>query len=219
MCPKRQVFLPNPCRAPCANSGLAELIARIIRAAPELLLDAQELVVLGHALRAAWRASLDLACLQAHDEVGNEGVLSLATAVGDHHTPALRRAVHAGGNGLRDGADLVHLQQQRVHGLLLFAVGDALRVRHQEIITNDLHCVAHLLHHLCVRVPMVLVEGVLDGHDGVLRRDRLVELHHLVLGLDERGVRVVHLEAEIVGLVLRDIELRGGNVHRELHLA
>lgn len=41
----------------------------------ELLLNAQHLVVLGETLRAAWRASLDLADAQADGEVADERVL------------------------------------------------------------------------------------------------------------------------------------------------
>mmetsp|Transcript_36428 Transcript_36428/g.104772 ORF Transcript_36428/g.104772 Transcript_36428/m.104772 type:complete len:338 (-) Transcript_36428:138-1151(-) len=66
---------------------------------------------------------------------------------------------------------------------------------------------------------MVLVEGVLDGHDGVLGAHVLVELHHVRLGLDERGVRVVELEAQVVGLVVGVPELGGGDVHGQLDLA
>ncbi len=50
-------------------------------AAAQLLLDAQQLVVLGHALGAAGGTGLDLAGVQGHGQVGNGGVLGLAGAV------------------------------------------------------------------------------------------------------------------------------------------
>src|SRR5262245_40971182 len=52
--------------------------ARVARAAPQLLLDAQELVVLGHALAARRGARLDLTHVQRDRQVGDEGVLGLA---------------------------------------------------------------------------------------------------------------------------------------------
>jgi hypothetical protein len=55
--------------------GRAETFAREDRLAAELLLDAQQLVVLGRALAAAWCARLDLACGQTHRQVRDSGVL------------------------------------------------------------------------------------------------------------------------------------------------
>ena len=60
------------------------------RVGAELLLDAQELVVLGHTLGTRRCTRLDLADAKSNDEVGDEGVLGLARAVGDHDTPAVR---------------------------------------------------------------------------------------------------------------------------------
>src|SRR5699024_7001528 len=45
---------------------------------PKHLLDAQQLVVLGHALRAGRGAGLDLATIAGHGEVGDGRVLGLA---------------------------------------------------------------------------------------------------------------------------------------------
>ena len=55
----------------------------------DLLLNAEELVVLAKTLRAARGAGLDLLAVEANDEVRNEAVLRLARAVGDHDPPAL----------------------------------------------------------------------------------------------------------------------------------
>merc|ERR1719331_1410499 len=68
--------------------GHAEAVARVDGRRAELLLNAQQLVVLGEALGAARRASLDLARLEANGEVGDERILSLARPVRRHHTPA-----------------------------------------------------------------------------------------------------------------------------------
>ena len=62
-----------------ANAARAEVGCR----APELLLDPQQLVVLGDAVRASGRARLDLAAVGRHREIGDGRVLGLAGAVGD----------------------------------------------------------------------------------------------------------------------------------------
>ena len=50
-------------------------------AVAQLLLDAQQLVVLRHTLGAAGCAGLDLAGVQGHGQIGDGGVLGLAGAV------------------------------------------------------------------------------------------------------------------------------------------
>lgn len=61
--------------------GVAEVLAGVLGRGAELLLDAQDLVVLGETLGAARRTSLDLARRQAHHQVGDECVLSLTRPV------------------------------------------------------------------------------------------------------------------------------------------
>ena len=56
----------------------------------EYALDAEQLVVLRHTLRASRSTSLDLSGTQSDNEVGDDGVLSLTAAVRDHDTPAIR---------------------------------------------------------------------------------------------------------------------------------
>src|SRR5215207_11034932 len=54
---------------------------RVARRVVELLLDPQQLVVLGHPLGARRRAGLDLAAVRGYGEVRDGGVLGLAGAV------------------------------------------------------------------------------------------------------------------------------------------
>jgi hypothetical protein len=68
--------------------GLAEVLTGIDGVASELLFDAEELVVLGQALRAAGSASLDLTSAETDNNVGNGEILGLTGAVRDHDTPA-----------------------------------------------------------------------------------------------------------------------------------
>lgn len=110
--------------------GVTEVLAGILGSRAQLLLNAEDLVVLGEALRTAGRASLDLASGESHHQVGDEGVLSLTGPVRDHGTPAVALGQEVGLNGLCDGANLVHLQQQAVARLLFNAGLDALGVGH-----------------------------------------------------------------------------------------
>ena len=52
--------------------------AGVLGGVEQLVLYAQQLVVLGHALGAGGSAGLDLACVHAHDQVCDSGVLGLA---------------------------------------------------------------------------------------------------------------------------------------------
>merc|ERR1719409_353813 len=79
----------HPCSQPPARSSRAtEVHPRVGALRAELLLDAQELVILRQALAAARRPCLDLARAQTNDQVRDEGVLGLARAMGDHDAPA-----------------------------------------------------------------------------------------------------------------------------------
>ena len=62
--------------------------AGVARRGPQLLLDADELVVLGQAVGAAERAGLDLPAVGGDREVGDGGVLRLAGAVAHHRLVA-----------------------------------------------------------------------------------------------------------------------------------
>ena len=61
---------------------MESLHAGVDGAVAQLLLDAQQLVVLRHTLGTAGRAGLDLAGVQGHGQIGDGGVLGLAGAVG-----------------------------------------------------------------------------------------------------------------------------------------
>ena len=56
---------------------LLQLLILVLRCAAELLLDADELVVLGHTVGTRERTRLDLAAVGSHGDVGDGGVLRL----------------------------------------------------------------------------------------------------------------------------------------------
>mmetsp|Transcript_896 Transcript_896/g.2413 ORF Transcript_896/g.2413 Transcript_896/m.2413 type:complete len:484 (-) Transcript_896:141-1592(-) len=211
----------SPIRAGGGLVGLArvaEVGADVHGLFAELLLDAQQLVVLGQALGAAGRARLDLTGIEADGEVGDEGVLRLARAVARHHAPPRALGGAHGLDRLGDGADLVDLEQQRVARLLLDGALHADGVGHQQVVADDLHLVAHAGGDRGEGVEVVLGKGVLDRDDGVLRHEGLVERlqrsgrEHVV------GRLGLVLKAEVIVALLGE-ELGGGHIHADLDLA
>ena len=84
------------------------------RRLPQHLLDAEELVVLGHPVRAGRRAGLDLAAVGGHRQVGDGGVLGLPRAVGHHAAVGRAGGQRHGAERLGQRADLVDLDQDGV---------------------------------------------------------------------------------------------------------
>src|SRR5688572_14582654 len=94
-----------------ASESRDALVSRLL---PQLLLDAQELVVLRDAIRAGRRAGLDLPNAGRHGEVRDRGVLGLTGAMRhDGRVAGLPRDADRL-ERLRERPDLVHLDQDRV---------------------------------------------------------------------------------------------------------
>lgn len=66
--------------------GVAEVAARVLGSGTQLLLNAQDLVVLGEALGAARSARLDLPGGQPHHQVGDERVFGLSRPAGTYNS-------------------------------------------------------------------------------------------------------------------------------------
>jgi len=202
-------------------ASTSEGLAGIASLSTELLLDTKKLVVLGKTLRAARSTSLDLTAAKTNDKISDEGILSLTRAVGNHDTPASSAGIKAGLDSLRHGTDLVDLKKKSVAGLLLLGHGDTLGVGHKEIITDDLELLADDSLELGVGLPVVLIEGILDGPDGILSNPLLVDLDELVTS-DLKTVLLLllgDLLAKVVLLGLLVEELRSSDIHGDLDLA
>lgn len=195
---------------------VAELLAGELGGTAELLLDAQDLVVLAQALRSAGRAGFDLTGGEADDQVGDERVLSLAGAMRHHRAPSVLLRQQMSVDGLGDGADLVDLQQQAVAGVLLDGGLDALWVGDGQVVADNLNASAGVELRPCR--PVVLVERILNAHDGEVLDELHVQIAELVRRDVARLVLVLVLLEQIVRLVLVH-ELRGGDVHADLDLA
>lgn len=91
-------------------------------------------------------------------------------------------------NRLRDGTDLVDLEQESVTGLLLDSHLDSSRVGDQKVVTDNLDLGGLVIGGPGVKV--ILVEWILDGADVVLLAVAVVEVGELLTGEPLGGVRV-----------------------------
>lgn len=199
------------------SGGISEGLAGEDSLVAELLLDSQNLVVLGQSVRAARGTTLDLTGAEAANEIADEVILGLATSVRNHDTPASSLRHVASLNRLGNGADLVDLEKESVAKFLVDTRLHSLGVRHEEIIADNLDLVAELGGHLDVGFEVILIEGVLNGNHGVLVAEVSVELEGLVLRVD--SVILARLLAEVVGLLLSIVELGGGDIEANIDLA
>jgi hypothetical protein len=197
--------------------GSAEVLASVDSVGTQLLLNTEDLVQLGQTLGTSRGTGLDLAGAQADGDISNGDILSLTGAVGDHDTPAIGVGVLGGLDRLGQGTNLVDLKQKSVAGLELDGLLDAQRVGDSQIITDNLEVGG--LVEVAPGLPVVLGERILDGNNGVLGSEGLVEVGKLLVGEPLGRVALGVLEVKIVLLSIDLVELAGGNVHGDLHLA
>lgn len=93
-----------------------------------------------------------------------------------------------------------HLEQKTVARLLLDRGLYAEGVGHSQIITDALDLA--VLDEVCPCLPVILVEGILDGDNGVLLDEVDVEVREFSAGDPVLGVGVGVLEVKIVFAVL-----------------
>jgi hypothetical protein len=196
---------------------IAEKLAGKHSLVSELLLDTEDLVVLGEPVGAARRTGLDLAGAETADEVTDEIVLSLARAVRHHHAPTGSLGHITCLDRLGHCPDLVDFKQKCIAQLLFDASFDALRIGDEQVVTDDLNFIAKLLRHLCVRLEVILVERVFDADHRVLRDEVGVELQRLILAVN--AIVLARLLAEVVCLLLGVKELGGSNIEANLDAA
>ena len=107
---------------------------------------------------------------------------------------------------------MVHLDQDGVADTFLDATRQTAHVGHKKVVAHQLHAVAHHVGELLPRRPVVFVQAVLDGHDGVLVAPPLPEVHHL------RTCALVACAFELVQTALLVVELRRGRIHGQQHV-
>ena len=113
-----------------------------------------------------------------------------------------------GFQSLRYGADLVQLDEDGVAGTQLDALGQTLGVGDEQVVAHQLDLAAQLAGHLLPAFPVLFVQTVLDGDDGVL-------LHQLLPVCDELtgGELGAGLGQLVEALALGALPLGGGSVH------
>lgn len=196
---------------------LAEVLTRVDSLVTELLLNAEDLVELGKTLRSGGSTGLDLTSAETDSNVSDGDVLSLTGSVRDHDTPAIGVRVLGGLDGLGQSTDLVDLEEESIARLELNGLLDAERVGDSQVITDNLNVLG--LGEVAPGLPVVLGEGVLDGDDGVLLAEVRVHAGELLVGDPLGRVGLGVLEVKIVLLLVLLVELAGGDVHGDLHLA
>src|SRR5579862_2826345 len=200
-------------RGPCASTMFLRLPAgaresapaRIRRASAQLLLDPEQLVVLGDAIGARRRAGLDLTGAERDGEVGDRRILGLAGAVRHHRRVAVRLREPHRGDRLGERADLIHLDEDRVGDAAVDPVLQTRRIGDEDVVADELDARAEALRRRAPAVPVVLGVAVLDRDDREPVDETGPELGHL------RGRRLSTLEAvDAVG-----VELGRGRVERD----
>jgi hypothetical protein len=114
----------------------SEVLSSVDSVVTEFLLDTEDLVELGQALRSGWRTSLDLSSTETNNDVGNGDILGLTGAVRNHDAPASTEGILGSLDSLSDCADLVDLQQKCVTRLKLDGLLDELGVGDSQIVTK-----------------------------------------------------------------------------------
>ena len=102
--------------------------------------------------------------------------------------------------------DLVHLDEDGVGTAFVDAALEELDVGDEQVVADDLDAIAEGVVELLPAGPVVFVEAVLDGVDGVVLDEGRVELDHLV------GVFLAALGLEHVETLVFVVEAAGGRV-------
>src|SRR5205085_3891685 len=112
--------------------------SRIMRDVAQVFFDAQQLVVFGDSVGARQRSGLDLSCVGSHGDVGDETVFGFARTVRDYRRVAGADRHADRCQRLREGADLVYLDQDRVGHAFGDSLLEDLGIGHEDIVTDEL---------------------------------------------------------------------------------
>lgn len=86
---------------------VTEVLASEFRGGAKLLLDTQNLVILGQTFRTAGRSSLNLTGRETNDQVGDKRILCLSGTMRNHRTPAITLSELVRINGFGYTTDLI----------------------------------------------------------------------------------------------------------------
>ena len=126
-------------------ASLAEQRTTVYCCVPQLLFDAQELIVLSHAIATGSRSRLDLASRQSNRQISDGGVFRLTAAMaGDRSVTIAARKLNCA-DRLRQAADLVHFDQDTVGNTLIDTALQSVYIGNEQVVTDKLHFVADAL--------------------------------------------------------------------------
>ena len=108
---------------------------------------------------------------------------------------------------LGNRADLVQLDEDRVAAAQANALGQTLGVRDEQVVADQLDLAAQLLRHVLPALPVLLVEAVLDGVDGILFDQLLPVLDQLLTGKDLAAL------GQLILALFAALPLAGGSIH------
>src|SRR5690606_4138343 len=128
----------------------------------QLLLDPQQLIVLGNPIRTAQGACLDLSSGSTHCQIGNCRIFGFAGTVRNHRRVSRVFSHFNGVQSLGQAANLVKLDQNRVASLLLDTFFQNLGVGDKQVITDQLHTITQLASKCSPSCPVVLRHAIFD---------------------------------------------------------
>src|SRR5262249_40457819 len=142
------------------GAGVDCLVAKIF-------IDPKKLVIFRDPVGSRHRPGFDLASIGGNRKVGDERVFTFAGAVGNDNSVG-RLASHVDRvEGLRQSADLVDLDQDRISNAHAHTSREALSVGNEQIVANELGLCAKLPCELLPTGPIVFSETVFNGNDGI----------------------------------------------------
>ena len=117
----------------------------------QFFLNAQQLVVLGHAFRTGRSARLDLVGVQRHSQIGNGGIFRLAAAMGyNRRITCLMRHLD-GFKRFGQRTNLIQLNQDGIAAAALDAFLQTLGIGDEQIIPHELYLIAQLARYFSTK--------------------------------------------------------------------
>ena len=145
----------------CSHSGINCTCAK-------LFFNSEELVVLCNTLTSAGCACLDLAGVESNCKVCDCCIGSLAGTVRRNCSVACLVSHLDSFKCFGNRTDLVELDKDRVAAAKADTLCKSLGVGYEQIVADQLYLAAKLLGKLLPAFPVLFVQSVLDGDDGIL---------------------------------------------------
>ena len=144
----------------CAEAGIYSAVTK-------LLLNAEKLIVLCNTLTAAGCACLYLAGIESNSKVCNSCVGSFTRTVRSNSCVACLVSHFDSFKSLRNRADLIELDEDRVSAAKLDTLFKTLGVCNEQVVAYKLDLVSKLLCKLLPALPVLFIESVLNGDNGI----------------------------------------------------